>query len=132
MLPKRGSEGAAEYDVSASCNYVIPSRGKGSVQTGFAIRLPSGVYARIVPRSRFALKKFINPGEGVIDSDFRGELEVVLYNHSQGYFKVNERDKVAQLILKRIKTPVVQKVQVLDQTHKGAGGFGSTGMKSQG
>ena len=67
-----------------------------------------------------------------MDSDYRGELGVVLYNHSEEDFKVNEGDKVAQLTFERIKTPVVQKVQALDLTDKGAGGFGSIGMQSQG
>ena len=67
-----------------------------------------------------------------MDSDYRGELGVVLYNHSEEDFKVNKGDRVAQLILERIKTPVVQKVQDLDLIERGAGGFGSTGMQSQG
>ena len=67
-----------------------------------------------------------------MDSDYRGELGVVLYNHSEEDFKVNEEDRVVQLILERIKTPVVQKVQPLDPTDGGAGGFGSIGMQSKG
>ena len=130
VLPKRGSEGAIGYDLSASYNCVIPSRGKGLVRIGLAIRLPSGVYARIAHRSGLALKKFINVGAGVVDSDYRGELGFVLYNHSKEDFKVNKGDTVAQLILERIKTPVVQKVQALDPTDRGARGFGSTGMQS--
>ena len=130
VLPKRGSEGAAGYDLNASCSCVIPSRGKGLVQTGLAISLPPGVYARIAPRSGLALKKFIDVGAGVVDSDYRGELGIVLYNHSEDNFKVNEGDRVAQLILEKIKTPVVQKVQTLDQTDRGARGFGSIGVQS--
>ena len=66
VLPKRCSEGAVGYDLSTSCNCVIHSRGKGLVQTGLAINLPSGVYARIAPRSGLALKKFIDVGVGVL------------------------------------------------------------------
>ena len=80
MLPKRGFEGAAGYDLSASCNCVILPRGKGLVQMGFAISLLAGL----------ALKKFIDVGAGVVDSDYRGELGVVLYNHAEEDFKVNE------------------------------------------
>ena len=83
VLPKRGSEGAVEYDLSASYNCVIPSRGKGLVQTGLSISLPSRVYAKIASRSGLPLKKFIDVGAGVVDSDYRGELGVVLYNHSK-------------------------------------------------
>ena len=97
VLSKRGCEGVVGYDLSASYNCVIPSRGKGLVQAGLAISLPSGGYARIAHRSGLALKNFIDVGVGVVDSDYRGELTVVLYNHSEEDFKVNEGDRVAQL-----------------------------------
>ena len=67
---------------------MIPAKGKGVVQTGLAISLPSGVYARIAPRSGLAVKKFIDVGAGVIDSDYRGEIGVVLFNHSAVEFPV--------------------------------------------
>ena len=95
MLPKRGSEGAAGYNVNASCGCVIPSRGKGLVQMGLTINLASGVYARIAPRSRLSPTKFIDVGVGVVDSDYRGDLVVVLYNHSEEDFKVNKGGRAA-------------------------------------
>ena len=94
---------------------------------GLAISLPSGVYARIAPRSGLAVKKFIDVGAGVINSDYRGEIGVVLFNHSAVDFPVQVGDKIAQLILEKIKTPTVQKAIVLSATDRGSGGFGSTG-----
>ena len=66
---------------------------------------------------------------GVVDSDYRGEIKVILFNHSPEDFVVQAGDQIAQLILKRIKTPQVKKVAALDDTDRGAGGFGSTGTK---
>ena len=71
-------------------------------------------------------------GTRVIDSDYQGEIGVVLFNHSAMDFLVHMRDKIAHLILEKIKTPVVQKVRVLSATNIGCGGFGSTGLKSSG
>ena len=80
-LPKRSIDGAARYDLCAAQNCIIPAKGKGLVKTGLAISFPAGLYARIAPRSRLALKKFIDVGVGVVDADYRGELGVVLFNH---------------------------------------------------
>ena len=71
VIPQCSTQGSAGYDISAACSCVIPSKGKGVVQTGLAISLPSGVYARIAPRSGLAVKKFIDVGVGVIDSDYQ-------------------------------------------------------------
>ena len=110
VIPQRSTWGSVGYDISAACSCVIPSKGKGVVQTGLAISLPSGVYARIAPRSRLAVKKFIDEGAKVIDSDYWGEIGVVLFNHSAVDFPVQVGDRIAQLILEKIRTPVVQKV----------------------
>ena len=79
-LPSRGTEGAAGYDLAASQSVVVPAHGKCLVQTGLAISLPPDCYGRIAPRSGLAIKKFIDVGAGVIDSDYRGELGVILFN----------------------------------------------------
>ena len=129
VLPVRGSAGAAGYDLCAAGSCVIPSRGKGTVETGLAVALPAGTYARIAPRSGLAIRNFIDIGAGVVDSDHRGEIKVVLFNHSAEDFKVQASDRIVQLITERIETPQVKKVATLDDTDYGAGGFGSTGIK---
>ena len=127
-LPRRGTASAAGYDLSAAQSCIIPAKGKGIVHTGLLISFPPGLYGRIAPRSGLAVKKFIDVGAGVIDQDYRGEICVVLFNHSETDFEVKQGDRIAQLILEKIKTPVVQEVQNLGSTERGIGGFGSTGI----
>lgn len=86
--------------------------------------LPDG---RIAPRSGLASKHFIDTGAGVIDADYRGQVKILLFNHSETDFDVNEGDRVAQLVLERIYTPDVVEVAELEDSVRGAGGFGSTG-----
>lgn len=107
---------------------VIPARGKGIVKTDLSIAAPPGTYARIAPRSGLAVKKFIDTGAGVVDEDYRGAVGVVLFNHSDDDFEVKKGDRVAQMILERIITPEVVEVDNLDDTTRGAGGYGSTGV----
>ena len=85
--------------------------------------------AKIAPRSGLAVKKFIDVGAGVIDQDYRGEVGVVLFSHSDTDFQVRQGDRIAQLILEKIETSVVQDVQELSETKRGTYGFGSTGLQ---
>ncbi|KAL5624506.1 hypothetical protein BROUX41_004566 [Berkeleyomyces rouxiae] len=126
-LPVRGSTYAAGYDLSASKDTTIPARGKALVSTDLSIACPAGTYGRIAPRSGLAAKHFIDTGAGVIDADYRGEVKVLLFNHHDTDFEVKEGDRVAQLVLERIVTPEVVEVEALEESVRGAGGFGSTG-----
>ena len=99
--------------------------------TGLSISFPAGLYARIAPRSGLALKKFMDVGAGVVDADYRGEVGVVLFNHGDQDFEVKMGDRIAQLILEQISTPEVVEVSGLDETVRGTGGFGSTGIESR-
>ena len=105
MLPAWGSARAIGYDLCVASSCVIPSRGKGIVETELAVSLPPGTYARIAPRSGLAIRKFIDVGAGVVDSDYRGKIKVVLFNHSAEDFAVQAGNRIAQLILERIETP---------------------------
>jgi len=89
--------------------------------------VPVGTYGRVAPRSGLASKFMIDTGAGVIDADYRGIVFVLLFNHSEKDFEVKQGDRVAQLIIEKIQTPDVQEVQDLEETLRGAGGFGSTG-----
>ena len=128
-LPKRSTGGAAGYVLCASQDCTILAKGKGLVKTGLSISFPAGLYARIAPRSGLALKKFIDVGAGVVDSDYRGEVGVVLFNHGDQDFQVKMGDRIAQLVLEKIDTPPIEEVQGLDNTVRGSGGFGSTRVK---
>lgn len=126
-LPTRGSAFAAGYDVYAAKETVVPARGKVLVDTDISIAVPAGTYGRIAPRSGLASKHFIDTGAGVIDADYRGQVKVLLFNHAETDFGIKEGDRVAQLIIERIYTPEVVEVQELEESVRGAGGFGSTG-----
>jgi dUTP pyrophosphatase len=82
---------------------------------------------RIAPRSGLAAKHSIQTGAGVIDADYRGQVKVLLFNHGENDFEVKEGDRIAQLVLERIYTPEVVAVEELEESVRGAGGFGSTG-----
>ncbi|KAK2073113.1 hypothetical protein P8C59_007419 [Phyllachora maydis] len=126
-LPTRGSAFAAGYDLYAAQATTVPARGKVLVDTGLSMAVPAGTYGRIAPRSGLAAKHFIDTGAGVIDADYRGPVKVLLFNHGDVDFPVAEGDRVAQLVLERIYTPEVLEVQELEESARGAGGFGSTG-----
>ena len=98
------------------------------MKTDLSIAIPKDTYARIAPRSGLAWKHFIDVGAGVVDYDYRGNVGVILFNHSDVDFEIKHGDRVAQLILERITTPEVLEVEDLDDTARGAGGFGSTGV----
>ncbi|PWN40699.1 dUTP diphosphatase [Ceraceosorus guamensis] len=126
-LPTRGSAFAAGYDLYASQGSVLKARARGIVPTGIRLAIPEGCYGRVAPRSGLASKHGIDVGAGVIDSDYRGLLGVLLFNLSEEDFTINEGDRIAQLVIERIATPEVEQVADLDATVRGAGGFGSTG-----
>lgn len=128
-LPSRGSALAAGYDVYAARDTTVPARGKVLVDTDISIAVPAGTYGRIAPRSGLASKHFIDTGAGVIDADYRGPVKVLLFNHADSDYAVCEGDRIAQLVLERIATPDVVELELgdLDESARGAGGFGSTG-----
>lgn len=125
--PTKGSARAAGYDLYSAYDYTIPPMEKTLVKTDIQIALPSGCYGRVAPRSGLAAKHFIDVGAGVIDEDYRGNLGVVLFNFGKEKFEVKKGDRIAQLICERIFYPEIEEVQVLDDTERGSGGFGSTG-----
>lgn len=126
-LPSRGSAHAVGYDLYASEDYLIPRGARMIVNTGIAIVIPKNCYGRVAPRSGLAVKHGIQVGAGVVDPDYTGEVKVVLFNQGENDFKVAVGDRIAQLILERCETPPVKEVLTIDETARGAGGFGSTG-----
>ena len=127
IVPSRGSPFSAGHDLSSAENTVIKAGGKGIVKTDLSIACPDGTYGRIAPRSGLAVKKFIDVGAGVVDSDYRGPVGVVLFNFGDEDFVVNRGDRVAQLILEKVSMVEAVVVDELTETERGAGGFGSTG-----
>lgn len=126
--PYRGSAGAAGWDLKSVANIIIPARSRALVKTGLVIMVPSDTYGRIAPRSGLALNNGIDVGAGVIDADYRGEVGILLFNHSDSDFQVNIGDRVAQLILEKIDLADATEILSVDATPRGNGGFGSTGI----
>ena len=127
VLPTRGSNDAAGYDLYSTDQIIIPPTRRALVGTSIAILMPNGVYGRVAPRSGLAVKHGIQVGAGVIDSDYTGEVRVVLFNHGDRDFEVKKGDRIAQLILEKCDTPRVEEIGFLEETDRGSGGFGSTG-----
>ena len=130
-IPRRGTEDAAGYDIASAEETVVPAKGKTVVKTGISIAVPDGCYGRLAPRSGLAVKKHIDVGAGVIDADYRGEIGVVLFNHSEEDFQIKQGDRIAQLILEKIETPPVKETADLPSTVRGKEGFGSTGINDE-
>lgn len=127
-VPIKGSKLAAGYDLHSAYDYVIKARGKEMVKTDLQIALPPGCYGRVAPRSGLAWKHFIDVGAGVIDEDYRGPVNVILFNFGEQDFEVKRGDRVAQLICEKIEQTDIEEVADLDSTERGASGFGSTGV----
>ncbi|KAM7405873.1 hypothetical protein PAMP_000291 [Pampus punctatissimus] len=125
--PSRGSAKAAGYDLYSAYDYSIGPMDKAIVKTDIQIAVPHGCYGRVAPRSGLAAKHFIDVGAGVVDEDYRGNVGVVLFNFSKDTFEVKKGDRVAQLVCERICYPELEEQKTLDETERGAGGFGSTG-----
>jgi len=117
---------AAGLDLK-SAYITIPAFEKRLVETDLAILVPPGCYGRIAPRSGLALHHHISVGGGVIDADYRGNVCVILFNHSSTPFQIRRGDRVAQVICEKIVYPEICEVQALGDTECDTGGFGSTG-----
>ncbi|KAH0828897.1 dUTPase-like protein, partial [Lanmaoa asiatica] len=126
-LPVRGSLGAAGYDLYAAEDTVVPTHGHALISTGLSMKIPPDHYGQITPRSRLAVKRKLTTGTSVIDSDYQGEVKILLSNRSGEEFVAKAGKQVVQLILKKISTPPVREVKSLNKTKRANKGFGSTG-----
>ena len=126
-IPTKGSVMAAGYDLYSAHDYILKSKGKIVAQTDIQVKVPSGTYGRIAPRSSIAWKHHIDIGAGVIDADYRGNVGIVMFNHSDEDFCVKAGDKIAQLICEKISYPELKILSSLEETERGDKGFGSSG-----
>ena len=129
-LPSYETSGSAGMDVRAAEEMVLPPGQRGLVGTGLAFAIPEGYEIQVRPRSGLALKKgiAIPNSPGTIDSDYRGELKVILINHGEENFTIERGDRIAQIVVAPVQRGVLFEVADLDETQRGAGGFGSTGV----
>ena len=130
--PNYETEGSAGMDLRANIDEEITLKPleRAVVKTGLFISLPQGFEAQVRPRSGLAAKKGITVlnSPGTIDADYRGEIGVILVNLSNEDFVINDGERIAQLIIAKHERVNWQEVQVLNETERGAGGFGSTGV----
>nr|CAD2142084.1 unnamed protein product [Meloidogyne enterolobii] len=115
LAPVFGSEGAVGADLHSAEECVVPAKGKYLVSTGLQIALPKGYYGRIAPCSGLASKNFVDVSAGVIDTDYRGELKVLLFNFSDSDFKISVGDRIAQLVCTAYIKPKLVEVTNLDE-----------------
>lgn len=132
-LPEAASEGSAGYDLRAAVDGVVelaPGE-RRSIPTGFAVALPPDVEGQIRPRSGLALHHGVTVvnAPGTVDSDYRGEVGVILVNLGEEPFAVRRGDRIAQIVFSRVERAEMAEVTDLDPTDRGAGGFGSTGRR---
>ena len=133
VIPKYGSEFAAGADLYAcmGAETVIPAGATVMIKTGIALEVPVGYAGLIYARSGLASKRGLAPANkvGVVDSDYRGEIMVALHNHSSVDQVVEDKERVAQFVITPVLAVDFEEVAELDDTDRGAGGFGSTGTK---
>jgi len=128
-LPEYASSGAAGADLRASAALEIPPGGRAAVPTDLRLQIPPGHVGLVWPRSGLAVRHGIDTLAGVIDSDYRGEVRVVLVNHGEEAFRITPGERVAQLLVQRVEQATFVAAPRLAATDRGEGGFGSTGRE---
>jgi dUTP pyrophosphatase len=130
-LPSRGTSGSAGFDLaSAEPDFVLAPGERRLVATGLAIELPAGWEGQVRPRSGLALRHGITMpnAPGTIDSDYRGELKVILQNSGSQPVAIARGDRIAQVVFAKYEVPVLVDATELAESGRGPGGFGSTGV----
>lgn len=129
-LPGYASAGAAGMDICAAESLTLKVGKRHAVATGFAFAIPYGYEIQVRPRSGLALKNGVTclNTPGTIDSDYRGEVKVILANLGEEDFVIARGDRIAQLVVAPVTNAAMVEVDSLDDTARGAGGFGSTGV----
>lgn len=126
--PQRSTEGSAGYDIRTTEAATIYPDMSHKFKTGLRLAIPPGYVGIIEPRSGLSFKHSIENGAGIIDSDYRGEIKIHLYNHGNGTVFFAPGDRIAQLLIQKHETPVFVLVDSLDDTTRGDQGFGHTGL----
>ncbi len=129
IIPTKGSAFAAGYDLYAAEDAVVVCCARKLIKTNISMEITPGYYGRIAPRSGLAYKSGIDVLAGVIDSDYRGDIGVILYNTDKNIdFEVKKGDRIAQIIFEACYSATLNTVENLDNTLRQSGGYGSTGV----
>lgn len=127
-LPTKGSSDAAGWDIYSPVDAVLWSKNVCSLPSGLKISIPPGYYMQLYSRSGLAFKNKVRVIAGTIDSDYRGEVVVGLYNDSDNDVIIKKGDRICQAIIHKVENVSFEQVSSLDETTRGNGGFGSTGV----
>lgn len=130
-MPTRANKTDAGYDLFSTEDGILMPLQRRLFKIGIAAAIPEGYYGRVAPRSGLALKRGLDIMAGVIDSGYRNEIGVILINLNRDVFEMIEiktGDRIAQLIIEKCHDAKFEEVENLDETERGAGGFGSTGQ----
>ncbi len=132
-LPQYETAGSSGMDVRANLDepILIPSLGRALVKTGLFLEMENGLECQVRPRSGFALKKGVTVlnTPGTVDADYRGEIGVILINLSAEEVEIQDGERIAQLVFCKVEQVQLEAVEFLNDSERGAGGFGSTGTK---
>ena len=134
IIPKYQTPGAACFDLHALVlddkTTIIPARGALQIRTGLAFEIPDGYVLKVYSRSGHGFKNGLRLANsvGVVDSDYKGEVQVKIHNDSNERFTVKHGDRIAQAMLERVDQVRLVEVESLSESERGAGGFGSTGI----
>lgn len=127
-VPTRGTPGSAGLDLYSYENGTILPRSRDTVDTGIRMKIPEHYCGMIWPRSGLSAKNGIETGAGLIDSDYTGSIMVILHNHTDIPFNFTKGMRIAQIVIMPYLSPEIEVVDKLDESKRGEGGFGSTGL----
>jgi dUTP pyrophosphatase len=126
-IPTKANSSDAGWDLYSTIDIVIPSKQRNTVKTGIALEIPENMAGLIWPRSGLSVKKGIDVLAGVIDSGYRGEIMVCLYNTSDEHVSINRGDRIAQIIFQEVPCVMMLHQEGLGSSQRGDNGFGSSG-----
>ena len=126
-MPTRATQGSAGYDIYTPEDVVIPAKGRVVVKSKVCLEVPTGHAVDVRSRSGLAFKSSTEAFLGLIDSDYRGELGILLKNDGDIQLEIKKGDRIAQFVIYPVYTPELKQVEELSETDRGQGGFGSTG-----
>jgi len=128
-IPEYTIEGDAAMELYSAVDITLKSGEIKSCETGIAMAIPKGFVGLIWDKSGIALKGGIKTMGGVIDSNFCGEIGVIMKNLSDKNYEIKRGDKIAQILIQKVESVTIEEVEELDETERGAGRFGSTGIR---
>ncbi len=128
VIPSYAHGGDAGFDLSSAYDYVIRSGKREIVKTGFSMEIPEGYFGNIKDRSSVTLKNGVHVLAGVVDSNYRGEVGIVMINLGEEDYEIRVGDRVAQMLLEKVERVEFEEASELEDSLRGTGGFGSSGV----